>query len=260
VNHITFQNSYVTLPVLITITFICSMNPFCIRYPNMAEHHNKNTTLVKDIIIGMSDGLTVPFALTAGLSGVLSTNHLIIVSGLAEITAGCISMGLGGFLAGQSEVEHYDSELKREYSEIESVPMQELKEVEDIFMKMGVEKKLSEEVALQVSKDKNNWVDLMMKLELMMEKPAKNRAAISAGTIAAAYLVGGFIPLFPYIVTSNSKTGLYLSCIVTIFSLILFGFFKSKMTGRPLLTGTIKVAVTGIIAAAAAFLLAKAVS
>ena len=226
----------------------------------MKELHNKNTSLVKDIIIGMSDGLTVPFALTAGLSGVLNTNHLIIVSGLAEITAGCISMGLGGFLAGQSEVEHYDTELKREYSEVENVPLIELQEVEDIFTKMGVEKKLSKEVAIQVSKDKNHWVDLMMKLELMMEKPAKNRAAISAGTIALSYLVGGFIPLFPYIVTHSSTTGFYVSCIVTILALIIFGFFKSKMTGRPLLIGTLKVAVTGIVAAAAAFLLAKAVS
>jgi VIT1/CCC1 family predicted Fe2+/Mn2+ transporter len=109
----------------------------------MEEKHNKNTTLVKDIIIGISDGLTVPFPLTAGLSGVLNTNHLIIVSGLAEITAGCISMGLGGFLAGQSETEHYDAELKREYEEIEQVPLTELKEVEDIFSEMGVEKSLS---------------------------------------------------------------------------------------------------------------------
>ncbi len=226
----------------------------------MKELHNKNTNLVKDIIIGMSDGLTVPFALTAGLSGVLNTNHLIIVSGLAEITAGCISMGLGGFLAGQSEVEHYDSELKREYQEVETVPLVELKEVEDIFTKLGVEADLSKQVALQVSRNKNHWVDLMMKLELMMEKPEKNRAAISAGTIAGAYLVGGFIPLFPYLITKTSTSGFYVSCIVTVIALVFFGYFKSKMTERPLLKGTIKVAATGIIAAAAAFLLAKAVS
>jgi len=226
----------------------------------MQELHNKNTTLVKDIIIGMSDGLTVPFALTAGLSGVLDTNHLIIVSGLAEITAGCISMGLGGYLAGQSEVEHYDSELKREYSEIERVPLTELKEVENIFTKMGVSEPLSRQVALQVSKNKDHWSDLMMKLELNMEQPAKNRAAKSASTIAISYLVGGFIPLFPYIIASDSKTGFKISCIATITALIVFGYFKSKMTGQPLVKGTIKVAVTGVIAAAAAFLLAKAVS
>lgn len=226
----------------------------------MKEFHNKNTNLVKDIIIGMSDGLTVPFALTAGLSGVLNTNHLIIVSGLAEITAGCISMGLGGFLAGQSEVEHYDAELKREYSEIESVPLTELKEVEDIFTKMGVSEPLSRQVAIQVSKNKDQWCDLMMKLELNMAKPAKNRATKSASTIAISYLVGGFIPLFPYIITNDSTTGFKISCIVTIMALIVFGYFKSKMTGQPLLKGTFKVAITGIVAAGAAFLLAKAVS
>ena len=226
----------------------------------MEEKHNKNTNLVKDIIIGMADGLTVPFALTAGLSGVLNTTHLIIVSGLAEITAGCISMGLGGFLAGQSETEHYDAELKREYDEIEQVPLTELKEVEDIFSEMGVEQSLSKEVALQISRDKNRWVDLMMKLELRMERPSKNQAAITAGTIALSYLAGGFIPLFPYIIFDNSKTGFKVSCIVTIMALIAFGYFKSKMTGQPPLKGTIKVTITGIIAAAAAFLLAKAVN
>jgi len=226
----------------------------------MPELHNKNTTLVKDIIIGMSDGLTVPFALTAGLSGVLSTNHLIIISGLAEITAGCISMGLGGYLAGQTEVEHYETELKREYDEIENVPFIELKEVEDIFTGLGVAEQLSKQVALQVSQDKNRWADFMMKLELKLEKPDKDRAAVSAGTIAISYLVGGFIPLSPYILFSDNHTAFNLSCLVTILALIIFGYFKSKMTGRPLLKGTIKVAFIGIIAAGAAFLLAKAVS
>lgn len=208
----------------------------------------------------MSDGLTVPFALTAGLSGVLDTTHLIIVSGLSEIAAGCISMGLGGYLAGESEVEHYESELKREFSEIETVPELELKEVEDILIKMGVEETLSKQVALQISKDKNLWADFMMKLELEMEKPAKNRAAKSASTIALSYLVGGFIPLFPYIIIHSSKTAFYVSCIATIFALMIFGYLKSKVTGQPAIKGTFKVTVTGVIAAAAAFLLAKAVS
>src|ERR1022692_2556973 len=117
------------------------------------ESQKKNPFLVKDVIIGMADGLTVPFALTAGLSGVLNTNHLIIVSGLAEIAAGCISMGLGGYLAGESEVDHYDSELKKEYSEIESMPGEELKEVQDILIELGVEEPLSKQVALQISRD-----------------------------------------------------------------------------------------------------------
>jgi len=216
--------------------------------------------LVKDIIIGMSDGLTVPFALTAGLSGVLDTNHLIIVSGISEIAAGCISMGLGGFLAGQSEVEHYETLLQREYYEIENVPHLELKEVEDILMAMGVEEALSKQVALQISKDKDRWAEFMMKLELEMEKPAVNRAAVSAGTIAVSYLVGGLIPLFPYVIMHDSKSGFIVSCITTLISLVIFGYFKSKVTGQPVLKGTIKVALTGVIAAAAAYFLAKAVS
>ena len=169
-------------------------------------------------------------------------------------------MGLGGYLAGESEVEHYDSELKREFSEIESVPDTELKEVNDILVDLGVEESLSRQVALQISKDKVRWADFMMKLELNMEKPAKDRAAKSATTIALSYLVGGFIPLFPYILLKNSKEGFYASCTVTILALIGFGYFKSKVTGQPLIKGTIKVAMTGIIAAAAAYLLAKAVS
>jgi len=224
------------------------------------ESHKNNSNLVRDIIIGMSDGLTVPFALTAGLSGVLNTTHLIIVSGISEIAAGCISMGLGGYLSGESEVEHYDSELKREFYEIETIPETELKEVEDILVDLGVDKNLSNQVALQISKDKNLWADFMMKLELKMERPAKNRAAQSAGTIALSYLVGGFIPLSPYIFISNPKSAFWVSCIVTVMALIIFGYLKSKVTGQPVIKGTFKVAVTGIVAAAAAYLLAKAVS
>jgi predicted membrane protein (TIGR00267 family) len=226
----------------------------------MIERQSNSTGMVKDIIIGMSDGLTVPFALTAGLSGVLNTNHLIIVSGMAEIAAGCISMGLGGFLAGETETDHYNTELKREYNEIETVPQLELKEVSDALTAMGVELNLSEQVALQISKNKEHWANFMMQVELKLEKPVANRARRSAITIALSYLAGGLIPLFPYIITNNNKEGFYLSCIVTMLALIIFGYFKSKITGQPLIVGTIKVASIGIIAAAAAFMLAKAVS
>jgi len=226
----------------------------------MTERHKNNSPLIKDIIIGMSDGLTVPFALTAGLSGALHTNQLIIVSGLAEIAAGCISMGLGGFLAGESEVDHYNTALKQEYSEIETVPELELKEVEEALTAIGVEPDLSKAVALQISGNKDNWANFMMQMELKLEKPVENRARMSALTIAASYLVGGFIPLFPYFITNTNQSGLYLSCTVTIFALMVFGFLKCKFTGQNLITGTLKVASIGIIAAAAAFLLAKAVS
>ena len=226
----------------------------------MNKYFQNGSWLVKDIIIGMSDGLTVPFALTAGLSGVLNTNHLIIVSGMAEIAAGCISMGLGGFLAGESEIDHYNNELKREYHEIETVPHLELKEVEEALTGMGVDLGLSHSVALQISRNKDNWANFMMQMELKLEKPVANRATESAVTIALSYLAGGSIPLFPYIITSNNQTGFYWSCTVTIFALIVFGYFKSKFTGQNLIIGTIKVAAIGIIAAAVAFLLAKAVS
>jgi len=226
----------------------------------MSDNHKRNSGLVKDIIIGMSDGLTVPFALTAGLSGVLHTNQLIIVSGMAEIAAGCISMGLGGFLAGESEIDHYNTLLQREYHEIETVPHLELLEVEDALTAVGVDTDLSKTVALQISRNKDNWANFMMQVELNMEKPVANRARISAFTIAASYLVGGFIPLFPYLLTNNNQSGLYLSCVVTIIALLIFGYFKSKFTGQDLLKGTLKVASIGIIAATAAFLLAKAVS
>ncbi|WP_343693163.1 VIT1/CCC1 transporter family protein [Chitinophaga sp.] len=224
------------------------------------ETHVNSSNFVRDVIIGMSDGLTVPFALTAGLSGVLDTNHLIIVSGISEIAAGCISMGLGGFLAGQTEIEHYDSELKREYEEVERVPETERSEVEAIFIDMGVDKELSKQVTLQISQDKDKWVDFMMRFELGLDKPDKDRAIKSALTIAFSYLAGGFIPLFPYLVTSNNQQGFYFSCVITVMALVVFGYFKSKVTGQPLLKGTLKVAFTGIIAAVAAYALAKIVS
>jgi VIT1/CCC1 family predicted Fe2+/Mn2+ transporter len=224
------------------------------------EKHINSSNFVRDVIIGMSDGLTVPFALTAGLSGVLDTNHLIIVSGFSEIAAGCISMGLGGFLAGQTEVEHYDAELKREYDEVERLPDVERKEVEEIFIEMGVDKDLSRQVTLQISQDKDKWVDFMMRFELGLEKPDQNRAVNSALTIAGSYLVGGFIPLFPYLLAHNNEEGFYYSCIITVIALIVFGYFKSKVTGQPLIKGTLKVAFTGILAAVAAYSLAKMVS
>jgi len=222
--------------------------------------HKSSPDFIKDVIIGVSDGLTVPFALTAGLSGVVGTNHLIIISGIAEIAAGCISMGLGGFLAGESESDHYKSVANSEYRQVEAMPESELKEVEHAFLEMGVDADLSHNVALQISRDKDRWVDFMMKFEIGLEKPVKNRARKSGLNIAVSYLFGGLIPLTPYLLTPDNKSGLIWSCIVTILALIIFGFFKSKVTGQPLFLGTLKVAVIGIVAAAAAYLLAKAVS
>lgn len=218
-----------------------------------------NKNLIKDIIIGMSDGLTVPFALTAGLSGVIHTNDIIVISGVAEIAAGCIAMGLGGFLAGETEVDNYNSLLKQEYKEIEESPELELAEVEHAIMSFGVDEELSKQVAAQISSNKDHWADFMMQVELKVEKPNESRATSSALTIGLSYLVGGLIPLLPYVFTNTISAGFEYSCIFTILSLIVFGYFKSKFTGQPLIKGTIKVAAIGIIAAAAAYFLAKSI-
>ena len=216
--------------------------------------------LLKDIIIGMSDGLTVPFALTAGLSGVIHSNNIIIISGMAEIAAGCIAMGLGGFLAGETEVHHYDDLLKKEYLAIENNPEEETKHVEDAFRAFGVDESLTKQVTQQITSNKDNWADFMMQVELKVEKPHKGRATASAITIGISYLVGGLVPLLPYVFTDNIADGFKYSCIFTVLALIVFGFFKSKFTGQPLVSGTLKVTAIGIIAAASAYFLAKSIS
>ena len=219
-----------------------------------------NKNLIKDIIIGMSDGLTVPFALTAGLSGVIHSNNVVVIAGMAEIAAGCIAMGLGGFLAGETEVHYYNDLLKKEYLAIENNPKEEIKHVEDAFLAFGVDENLTKQVSAQITSNKDNWVDFMMQIELKVEKPHKSRAAVSAVTIGLSYLIGGLIPLLPYMLTSTIAEGFKYSCIFTMLSLIIFGFLKSKFTGQPLFKGTIKVAAIGIIAAASAYFLAKSIN
>ena len=226
----------------------------------MKKLNLKRRDLVKDIIIGMSDGLTVPFALTAGLSGVLHSNNLIIISGIAEIAAGCIAMGLGGFLAGETEIDQYNVLLEKEYAAIDVNPIEEFKHVKDAIKSFGVEDKLCNDVALQITSNKDNWVDFMMQVELKVEKPHNNRAGISACTIGLSYLIGGLIPLLPYIITNNINDGFKYSCIFTIMALIIFGYFKSKVTGQHTISGTLKVTIIGILAAASAYFLAKSIS
>jgi VIT1/CCC1 family predicted Fe2+/Mn2+ transporter len=224
------------------------------------EHHLKSSDTIRDIVIGMSDGLTVPFALAAGLSGAVNSSTIVITAGIAEIVAGSIAMGLGGFLAGKTEADHYASELKREYDEVERVPEQEKKEVMEVFADFGLPLKLQQEVADEMAKDTDKWVDFMMRYELGLEKPEPNRATQSAITIGVSYIVGGIIPLSPYFFIHNSQTGLYYSCVVTMICLFVFGYFKSKVTGQPAVSGAFKVLIIGALAAAAAFGIAKVVS
>jgi vacuolar iron transporter family protein len=221
------------------------------------EEHLASSDFIRDIVIGMSDGLTVPFALAAGLSGAVQHNAIVITAGIAEIVAGSIAMGLGGYLAGKTEQEHYQAELDREYEEIEVIPEQEKKEVKLVFAKYGLNEETQTLIANELAKDKHQWVDFMMKYELGLEKPNANRARNSAATIGISYIVGGLIPLSGYFFTHTPYQGLIVSAILTVICLSLFGYFKSKVTGQPLFKGALKVTLIGIVAAAAAFLVAK---
>jgi len=222
------------------------------------EEHLGSSEFITDIVIGMSDGLTVPFALAAGLSGAVQHNSIVITAGIAEIVAGSIAMGLGGYLAGKTEQEHYQSELKREYQETEEKPEAEKKEVRDVFAQYGLNESTQNTIADELAKDKDKWVDFMMKYELGLEKPNANRARNSAATIGISYIIGGLIPLSGYFFTKTPYQGLVISAILTVICLFLFGYFKSKVTGQPLLKGAMKVTLIGVTAAAAAFMVAKA--
>ncbi|HEX2951046.1 MAG TPA: VIT1/CCC1 transporter family protein [Armatimonadota bacterium] len=223
------------------------------------ERHFTGSATVRDIIIGMSDGLTVPFALAAGLSGAVSAVHIIVIAGLAEIAAGSISMGLGGYLAGRSDTEHYASERRREEREIVEVPDAEKREVSDVFQSYGLTKKESEPLVEALRRRPQAWVDFMMRFELGLEEPNPRRALYSAVTIALSYVVGGFIPLSPYIIVGTVREGFIVSVIVTLLALLVFGFIKGHFTGISMLRSAIQTAVIGGLAAAAAFLLARAI-
>jgi vacuolar iron transporter family protein len=223
------------------------------------EEHMQSSAILTDIVIGMSDGLTVPFALAAGLSGAVGHDHinLIWIAGLAEIAAGSIAMGLGGYLAGKTEVDHYNSELKREYEEVEKVPEVEKEEVKEFFSKLGLSEDVQVQAVEEMTRDKEKWVDFMMKYELGLDKPDPQRARKSAFNIGVSYIVGGLIPLCPYFFVSEALNGLKISAVITLICLFIFGYFKSKMTGVHPLGGAIRVMVIGALAAGCAFAVAK---
>jgi vacuolar iron transporter family protein len=220
------------------------------------EKHLKSSDFIKDVVIGMSDGLTVPFALAAGLSGAVSNTSIITTAGIAEIVAGAIAMGLGGFLAGQTEVEHYDAELRREFEEVELFPEKEKEEVREVFADYGLDENTQNLIVEALSKDKTKWVDFMMKFELGLEKPDINRARNSALTIGISYIVGGILPLSPYFFVSDTHKGLRISVVLTLITLFVFGFFKSKVTDQNPWIGALKVMLIGAAAAGAAFYVA----
>ena len=195
--------------------------------PHIERHFTASET-VRDIVIGMSDGLTVPFALAAGLSGAVGTNSIIMTAGLAEIAAGSIAMGLGGYLAAKSDSEHYDSERIREQLEVSEKANTEAEEVTQVFLSYGLTSEESKPVVNALRKRPEAWIDFMMRFELRLEKPDLKRALISAATIAGAYIAGGFIPLGPYIFFSTAGTALTVSIIVTLIALTIFGYIKGN--------------------------------
>ena len=197
------------------------------------EHHFTGSDTVRDIVIGMSDGLTVPFALAAGLSGAINTTGIIVTAGLAEITAGSIAIGLGGYLTAKSDAEHYVSERTIEESEVREKPDVEAREITEVFQSYGRTPEECQPVVEALRKRPQAWIEFMMRFELGLEKPDPKRALISAATIAGAYIAGGFVPLRPYIILSTAGAALKTSAIITLFALAAFGYVKGRFTGAP---------------------------
>jgi vacuolar iron transporter family protein len=228
--------------------------------PQHIEKHFGSTALVRDVVIGMSDGLTVPFALAAGLSGAVNSVHVVVLAGLAEIAAGSIAMGLGGFLAAQGDAEHYASERLREEREIVERTRDEEEEIYEIFEKYGVERSESAPVLEALKRRPQAWVDFMMRFELGLEEPHPGRAGRSAATIALSYVFGGLVPLFPYMVGSSLPSAFNASVAITLVALLVFGGVKGRLTGSGTLRSAVQTVVIGGLAAGAAYLLAHLLS
>lgn len=217
-----------------------------------AESHFTASASVRDIVIGMADGLTVPFALAAGLSGAVSSTGVIVIAGLAEIAAGSIAMGLGGYLAARTDREHYASERDREFREIREMPAAERQEVAIVFRGYGLSDEQAAPVVSAICANPGRWVDFMMRYELGLESPDPKRAVRSALTIGLSYVFGGLVPLGPYMTTDNVLKGLAISAAVTLLALFTFGAVKGRLTGiRPLIGGLQTVGIGGIAATAA---------
>lgn len=224
------------------------------------ERHFTAGEIVRDVVIGMSDGLTVPFALAAGISGAIDNSRIVVVAGLAEIAAGSIAMGLGGYLAARSDAEHYASERLREAREVEEIPDEEAREVLNVFTDYGLTRDEAAPVVEAMTKKPKEWVDFMMRFELGLEEPDPKRALQSALTIAGSYIAGGFIPLSPYMILHSSREALVWSAVVTLIALAIFGYIKGTFTGARPFRSALQTVVIGGLAAGAAFFIAKAIS
>jgi VIT1/CCC1 family predicted Fe2+/Mn2+ transporter len=221
------------------------------------EKHFTASEKIRDVVIGMSDGLTVPFALAAGLSGAVDSTRVVITAGLAEIAAGSIAMGLGGYLAARTDAEHYVSERAREDRETREIPEEEKREVAEVFQHYGLPADLAKTAAGAMSRDRKRWIDFMMRFELGLEEPDPRRARTSALTIALSYVAGGLVPLAPYFLFRNMAAALRGSVAITLLALLVFGYVKGRFTVKKPLRSAWQTAVVGGLAAAAAFAIAK---
>jgi VIT1/CCC1 family predicted Fe2+/Mn2+ transporter len=224
------------------------------------ERHFRATEKVRDIVIGMSDGLTVPFALAAGLSGAVASTSIVVTAGLAEIAAGAIAMGLGGYLAAKTDTEHYESERIRETGETNEVPDKEKEEIVDVFRGYGLAEDQNTPIVDSISSERERWVDFMMRFELGLDKPDPARARHSAITIAASYIIGGLIPLSPYIILHQIKVSLLFSIALTLVALFIFGYIKARFTGINSFRGALQTIIVGGPAAGTAFIIARMIS
>jgi VIT1/CCC1 family predicted Fe2+/Mn2+ transporter len=224
--------------------------------PHEERHFTQNAT-VRDLVIGTADGLTVPFALAAALSGAVAANPLIVTAGLAEIAAGCVAMGLGGYLAARTDAEHYASERRREEEETHTYPDRERWEVAAILHRYGVRGEVLRQAVEAIASDRRKWVDFMMRFELDLSEPDPSRAAKSAATIGGAYAVGGLIPLAPYMIFATTTPALLLSSGLTAMALFGFGWLKARATGLPPLRVATQTLAIGGVAAAVAYAVAS---
>lgn len=225
-----------------------------------AETHFKGSDVVRDVVLGMSDGLTVPFALAAGLSGAVASSKVVLVAGVAELAAGAIAMGLGGYLAAKSEADTWHSELRREREEVDEVPAEEKEEVRKVFKGWGLEDDVLEKAADAVCSNKDRWVNFMMREELELSEPDPKRARMSALTIGGSYVAGGAIPLAPYLFPVPITKALLASVVVTLLALGIFGAFKGKLTGRPPVAEALRTVLVGALASGAAYAVARLIS
>jgi vacuolar iron transporter family protein len=231
-----------------------------VRPAHHAERHFTGGELVRDTVLGMADGLTVPFALAAGLTGAIQSTKLIVTAGLAEIAAGSIAMGLGGYLAARSQAEHYAKERHREQTEVREKPAAEMAEITDIFADYGISAEESAPVVQALRRHPQAWIDFMMRFELGLERPDPSRALVSALTIGGAYVAGGLIPLVPYMTLPSAREALAVSSGVTLIALATFGYVKGRFTGLSPVRSAIQTVLIGGLAATAAFVLARLLS